>query len=181
MSYLVAGPVPCSELLLCRHMRVGVNFGTMESSNNCTFVFNVIQAVGSMRCAMLQEVSQGLQLDQGDSNRLSTLIDISFELISPYMDLRPLYIADFSLSDIFWLLSGESESTLKAGRSVQATIIGLSGQAAYCTLSDMNDMEAVILCDDISSQGQVRPGDRLRQGDTVPARYVHTFVMADQV
>lgn len=125
----------------------------------------------SIYCTTLQDLSQRLQQDESESNRLSTLIDISFELISPYFDLRPEYRGDIRLSEIFWLLCGEGEATLKAGRRLQATITGISGEAAYCTLPDINDMEAVILADDISSSGHVRPADRLRRGDTVPARY----------
>ncbi|KAL0039173.1 hypothetical protein WJX77_010168 [Trebouxia sp. C0004] len=111
-----------------------------------------------------------LQQDQDQTDRLSTLIDISFELVLPYSDLRPENPGQLTISDTFWLLTGETPSTLKLGRRVQATIMGLSGQAAYCSLPDLNDMEAVILADDISSSGPVRPGDRLRRGDTVPAR-----------
>ena len=121
---------------------------------------------------LLQGFSLRLQQEQNQDqlDRLSTLIDISFELVLPYSDLRPENPGQLTISDTFWLLTGETPSTLKLGRRVQATITGLSGQAAYCSLPDLNDMEAVILADDISSSGPVRPGDRLRRGDTVPAR-----------
>ena len=96
---------------------------------------------------------------------------MSFELILPYMDLRLPYTSHDQYDDTFWLLSGETPKTLKAGRRVQATIVGLSDVAAYCTLPDLHDIEAVILSEDISSSGPVRPSDRLRRGDTVAARY----------
>lgn len=128
------------------------------------------------RHTLLQGFTLRLQQDQDQSDRLSTLIDISFELVLPYSDLRPNNSGQLTISDTFWLLTGETPSTLKLGRRVQATITGLSGQAAYCSLPDLNDMEAVILAEDISSSGTVRPGDRLRRGDTVPARSVCAFV-----
>ena len=128
---------------------------------------------------MLQGFSLRLQQEQNQdqSDRLSTLIDISFELVLPYSELRPENSGQLTISDTFWLLTGETPSTLKLGRRVQATITGLSGQAAYCSLPDLNDMEAVILADDISSSGPVRPGDRLRRGDTVPARSACALVL----
>lgn len=119
---------------------------------------------------MPQDFNNRLQEDQNEPDRLSTLIDISLELVEPYADIRPLNRLDLALDETFWLLSGETHTTLKPGRRVQATVTGLGGEAAFCTLPDMGDMEAVILADDISSSGHVRPGDRLRRGDTVPAR-----------
>ena len=69
------------------------------------------------------------------------------------------------------LCAGETADTLKPGRKVQATIQRVSDAAAWVTLSDINDITAVILNIDISSSGEVRPGDRLRRGDVIPARY----------
>jgi len=103
------------------------------------------------RYSLLQGFSLRLQQDQDQSDRLSTLIDISFELVLPYSDLRPENPGQLTISDTFWLLTGETPSTLKLGRRVQATITGLSGQAAYCSLPDLNDMEAVILAGSYSS------------------------------
>ena len=66
--------------------------------------------------------------------------------------------------------AGETADTLKPGRKVQATVQRVSDAAAWVTLSDINDISAVILNTDISSTGEVRPGDRLRRGDVIPAR-----------
>ena len=110
------------------------------------------------------------------------LIDISFELLRPYLDLRRENLRDLSITDAFWLLSGETQDTLKPGRRVQATIQGLSAFAAFCTLPDIRDMEAAISCRDISSSGEVRPDSRLRRGDTIPARSAnHTHLLVSPV
>ena len=71
-----------------------------------------------------------------------------------------------------WCLfcTGENADTLKPGRKVQATIQRVSDAAAWVTLSDINEISAIILNTDISSSGEVRPGDRLRRGDVIPAR-----------
>ena len=124
---------------------------------------------------LLQQLNQQLRGEAQAEDReyngsLTVLIDIAFELLRPYQDLRKNNLRDLSLTEAFWLLSGESEHTLKPGRLVQATIQGLSAMAAFCTLPDIRDMEAVISSSDISSSGEVRPDSRLRRGDTVPAR-----------
>lgn len=124
---------------------------------------------------LLQKLDQQLreeaqQEDKEYAGSFTILIDIIFELIRPYKDLRKTNLRDLSLTEAFWLLSGETEDTLKPGRRVQATIQGLSAMAAFCTLPDIRDMEAVISSSDISSSGEVRPDSRLRRGDTVPAR-----------
>ena len=114
---------------------------------------------------------------------LPTWIDMAFELTRPYMDLRVPAETELSIAEIFWLLSGETEQSLKPGRRVQATVMGLSDLAAYCTLPDLHDIEAVILSEDISSSGPVQPSDRLRRGDTVAARSepanscIHSFLI----
>ena len=114
-----------------------------------------------------EETQEG---DKEYTGSLTVLIDITFELLRPFKDLRKTNLRDLSLTEAFWLLSGETEDTLKPGRRVQATIQGLSAMAAFCTLPDVRDMEAVISSSDISSSGEVRPDSRLRRGDTVPAR-----------
>lgn len=124
---------------------------------------------------LLQQLNQQLRGEAQAEDReyngsLTVLIDIAFELLRPYQDLRKNNLRDLSLTEAFWLLSGETEHTLKPGRRVQATIQGLSAMAAFCTLPDIRDMEAVISSSDISSSGEVRPDSRLRRGDTVPAR-----------
>ncbi|KAL3162429.1 hypothetical protein ABBQ32_010098 [Trebouxia sp. C0010 RCD-2024] len=110
------------------------------------------------------------QEDRDYIGSLTLLIDIRFELLAPFKDLRRVNLRDLSITEAFWLLSGETEDTLKPGRRVQATIQGLSAMAAFCTLPDVRDMEAVISSSDISSSGEVRPDSRLRRGDTIPAR-----------
>lgn len=124
---------------------------------------------------LLQEMNQRLreqaqQEDREYAGSLTVLIDISFELLAPFKDLRRVNLRDLSITEAFWLLSGETEDTLKPGRRVQATVQGLSAMAAFCTLPDVRDMEAVISSSDISSSGDVRPDSRLRRGDTIPAR-----------
>lgn len=113
---------------------------------------------------------QAQQEDREYAGSLTVLIDISFELLAPFKDLRRVNLRDLSITEAFWLLSGETEDTLKPGRRVQATVQGLSAMAAFCTLPDVRDMEAVISSSDISSSGEVRPDSRLRRGDTIPAR-----------
>ena len=127
---------------------------------------------------LLQKLDQQLREEAQEEDKeytgsLTVLIDITFELLRPYKDLRKTNLRDLSLTEAFWLLSGETEDTLKPGRRVQATIQGLSAMAAFCTLPDIRDMEAVISSTDISSSGEVRPDSRLRRGDTVPARSVN--------
>ena len=124
---------------------------------------------------LLQKLDQQLREEAQEEDKeytgsLTVLIDITFELLRPYKDLRKTNLRDLSLTEAFWLLSGETEDSLKPGRRVQATIQGLSAMAAFCTLPDIRDMEAVISSSDISSSGEVRPDSRLRRGDTVPAR-----------
>lgn len=127
---------------------------------------------------LLQKLDQQLREEAQEEDKeytgsLTVLIDITFELLRPFKDLRKTNLRDLSLTEAFWLLSGETEDTLKPGRRVQATIQGLSAMAAFCTLPDIRDMEAVISSTDISSSGEVRPDSRLRRGDTVPARSVN--------
>ena len=134
----------------------------------------VLKSTATAHC-LLQKLDQQLREEAQEEDKeytssLTILIDITFELLRPFKDLRKNNLRDLSLTEAFWLLSGETEDTLKPGRRVQATIQGLSAMAAFCTLPDIRDMEAVISSSDISSSGEVRPDSRLRRGDTVPAR-----------
>lgn len=134
-----------------------------------------------MQHCLLQQMNQQLREEAEQEDRdyigsLTLLIDIRFELLAPFKDLRRVNLRDLSITEAFWLLSGETEDTLKPGRRVQATIQGLSAMAAFCTLPDVRDMEAVISSSDISSSGEVRPDSRLRRGDTIPARSAHALL-----
>lgn len=169
----------CSTLLKCQST-ARTTLGVVESSGRLlessapSYVLQGNTKVATAPC-LLQQLNQQLRDEAQAEDReyhgsLTVLIDISFELLRPYQDLRKNNLRDLSLTEAFWLLSGETEHTLKPGRRVQATIQGLSAMAAFCTLPDIRDMEAVISSSDISSSGEVRPDSRLRRGDTVPAR-----------
>eukprot|EP00884_Botryococcus_braunii_P001188 jgi/Botrbrau1/1106/Bobra.0162s0007.1 len=119
----------------------------------------------------LEALLTGELAEEDARNRsLSALIDISFELVSPYMDLRgqrqPL-----KEDEVFWLLSGESKETLKLGRRVEALVRWVGNEEARCQLPAFNNLDALLHRDDISSSMPVsEPRDRLRAGDTVAAR-----------
>ncbi|GAB4816099.1 hypothetical protein N2152v2_003145 [Parachlorella kessleri] len=73
--------------------------------------------------------------------------------------------------DIFWLCSGETKDTLRPGRKVEARIRYVTEEDARCVLPDINNLEAVIRAQDVSSSAdRVDCRDFLKPNDTVTAR-----------
>jgi hypothetical protein len=73
--------------------------------------------------------------------------------------------------EVFWMLSGETEATLKPGRKVEAKVRFVTEEEARCVLNDLSNLEAVIPKDCISSEGIVNPRDRLESNKTYTARH----------
>ena len=48
---------------------------------------------------------------------------------------------------------------------------GVTKFCVFCTVTDLSDLEAIILKEDISSSEITDPSDRVRRGDTVNARW----------
>ena len=48
---------------------------------------------------------------------------------------------------------------------------GVTKFCVFCTVTDLSDLEAIILKEDISSREITDPSDRVRRGDTVNARW----------
>lgn len=81
--------------------------------------------------------------EAGDAGTLlSTLLDIQMEFARPYGDMRaPLEPLGESL--LFPLACGQTEAMLLAGRRVEAHIRKVTDREAYCTIPELNGVEAV--------------------------------------
>ncbi|KAK9828928.1 hypothetical protein WJX72_002842 [[Myrmecia] bisecta] len=122
---------------------------------------------------------EGLDLEQFDRHirqdapdgpsKLSTLIDISFELVQPFGEVRG-ELGPPKDEEVFWMLTGESEETLKEGKLVEVVVRFATQDCAYCTLNDASGLEGMLSKEDISSQGPVDPRDYCKQGATMMAR-----------
>ena len=53
---------------------------------------------------------------------------------------------------------------------------GVTKFCVFCTVTDLSDLEAIILKEDISSSEITDPSDRVRRGDTVNARWAAPHV-----
>lgn len=98
---------------------------------------------------------------------LGKLIDIQMELSCPYGELRPQY-RDLSIEEIFWLVAGEDQTTVKIGRKVEARVRYATDDAAMCNVPELNNTEAIIEAASVSSKQQVHDcRDYFKPGDTV--------------
>ena len=77
------------------------------------------------------------------TTKLPTLIDIQFELLQPYGDVRHRKV-ELQPDEIFYHAAGEGKSTLKPGRRVEASIRYVTKTAVYCNLPDLNNIQAVL-------------------------------------
>ena len=81
--------------------------------------------------------------------------------------------------DEFWALTGETASTLKEGRLVEARIVYVATDRVKCQLPEFGGLEAELDANDISSsRGNVDPRTCLERGATVPARCVVMSLIA---
>jgi hypothetical protein len=72
---------------------------------------------------------------------------------------------------IFWLLTGETEETLRKGRPVSAVVTSVGREDARVKLPDFSYLDGVIRAEDVSSAADtVAPCDRMQKGQTVSAR-----------
>lgn len=115
--------------------------------------------------------------------RISTLIDIQFEFMAPYGDFRapkvvqsdkPLWEKNPSL---FYWAAGESSSTLKPGRKVEARIRFGKEDLVRVVIPELNNIEGLIHPANVSSKAQggktLDCKDYFKQGDTVMAVITH--------
>jgi len=92
------------------------------------------------------------------STRLATLIDIKFELISPYGELRPRMHnlnkgeeALWSDPALLYLATGEDEECLKVGRKIEAKVRYVGEKMVRVSIPELNNVEAIINADSVSS------------------------------
>lgn len=74
-------------------------------------------------------------------------------------------------STAFWWMFGESLGTLKPGRRVEALVKYVGQSEARCILPEICEMDAILSAKDISTNSSVIPGDYLKAGQSVAARY----------
>lgn len=91
------------------------------------------------------------------STRLATLIDIKFELIAPFADLRPR-MHNLNKEEALWtdpallyLATGEGEESLKPGRKVEAKVRYVGEKMVRVSIPELNNVEAIINSDAVSS------------------------------
>ena len=97
---------------------------------------------------------------------LSKLIDIRMELSLPFQDLRPPF-RDLSSEEVFWLVAGEDQHSVKIGRKVEARVRFATEEAAMCNIPELNNTEAVIEASAVSSKQHVlNCRDYFKPGDT---------------
>ena len=110
------------------------------------------------------------------STRLATLIDIKFELIAPFGELRPqIHNLDedrlWTDPALLYLATGEGEETLKPGRKVEAKVRYVGENMVRVSIPELNNVEAVINADSVSSTRtqEVDCRNHFRNNDTVIA------------
>jgi transcriptional accessory protein Tex/SPT6 len=109
--------------------------------------------------------------------RLATLIDIKFELIAPYGELRPRMPKEEALwadHTLLYLATGQGRESLKRGRKVEAKVRYVGEKMVRVTIPELNNIEAVINSDAVSSsKGPGTDGvdcrNHFRNNDTVIA------------
>lgn len=103
--------------------------------------------------------------------KLATLIDIQFEFVAPYGEMRPPR-SRLDVDGRFWLALGEDRSTLKPGRKVEAQVKYVNSAFVKCVVPELNGFEAEIPATAVSSkpgQETVDCRDYFKKGDTVVA------------
>ncbi|KAL5977005.1 hypothetical protein ACLOJK_021343 [Asimina triloba] len=86
-----------------------------------------------------------LSFEQHGDKKRETLVDIKMELLNGFQELRTPY-SEPSQDEEFYLLSGETEETIKEGRCIQVTIRRVTDQRIICVLD--SGLTGVILRDD---------------------------------
>lgn len=75
--------------------------------------------------------------------------------------------------EVFWLMTGESETSLRPGRKLEARVQWVISSAINCTLPDCHNIDAVVEANHVSSrEAQVDCKERAKMGESLLARWV---------
>ena len=115
----------------------------------------------------LPKINQ-LRLDEGKPHLLSTLLDLQMELMAPYGELRLKERPGMTEEEEFYALTGETPTSMMAGRLVQATVIWVGRDQAKLRLD--NGLVGTVSLEDVKQKPPNHMADCLKNGAEVSAR-----------
>ncbi len=142
-----------------------------EESSDLAVIEYATENPGKVNTVDLQAFIQKQTSEESEESlpppSLGRLIDIQMELAYPFGEMRPQY-RDLSTEEIFWLVAGEDQTTVKIGRKVEARVRYASDDAAMCNIPELNNTEAIIEAASVSSKQHVHDcRDYFKPGDTI--------------
>jgi len=111
-------------------------------------------------------------VEKGRKHQLSTLIDITMELFSPFHNRRPQFSKPTEL-EIFYMLVNEKAETMRPGRIVEAIVEYVEPQEVHCCLTQ-SKLKGIIKQDQFTSaeSSDADLNTLLRRGDVFRARLI---------
>ena len=104
----------------------------------------------------------------GQPKKKTILYDIKQEITDPFKDLRPPYRSP-DPNELFVLLTGETEATLKVGQLVYAKIVGVTDRSVRCRLD--SGLTGFINKEDVSDRNVQNIKElAIDVGNTLPCR-----------